>query len=114
MSTDTSPLIPCWEAAKPHSAVCQRLPLGTRTLPQGEAVALGSGQWGSHWGSGSAMEKAGCCAAVGLSSAGCHVGAAPQSFPHCLNLPLTHGISQPSWQQNVFILGKPGWEHSGT
>lgn len=27
------------------------------------------------------MEKAGCCAAVGLSSAGCHVGAAPQSFP---------------------------------
>lgn len=44
-------------------------------------MALGSGQWGSHLGSGSAMEKAGCCAAVGLSSAGCHVGAAPQSFP---------------------------------
>lgn len=108
------PSFPAGSWQSPTLLCANGCPWEPEPSPEGKAVALGSRQWGSYLGSGSAMGKAGCCAAVGLSSAGCHVGAAPQSFSHCLNLPLTHGISQPSWQQNMFILGKPGREHSGT
>lgn len=58
---------------------------------------------------------------AGASGSGCHWGAAPlppspspSSANRPLNLPLTQRVSQPPWPQNVFIPGKPGWEHPGT